>query len=542
MEIKKNVWLPHLSDEVVSDATGHELCPYLVALEGWRRGLTLKWYTNDANQFHQMKTWFVDKPGKLFSLSSEDRTHYFFRTRGDKVSNEAVEIGADKQNTKNWLSKVGVPVPVGKRFASTVSNEDVFNEALTIGFPLVVKPTDGSFGRGVMTNIQTEEELQYALIYVRSELNYPDIIIEKYIQGEDYRLYVVGDKVIGAMRRIPANVTGDGSSTIAKLIDLKNEQRKQNPRLISCPIKIDHELKGFIEQTGYTIDSVPKKGEQIFVRETSNISLGGDPINATGDLSPEIKTIAIEAVKAIPGLHHCGVDMIFDQKNPTSAVVIELNPTAQIGSLLFPMEGQASDIPAAIIDYYFPETVNVEKTNHYFDFKSVLQPLTSKTAIVVEVASAPLGYVYAKKYTVSGDVHNVTYHQWLRKQALERSLNGYIKIIHDELIEVVVGGTNKEEVDQFQHILNKDPRNYTITNISSETWKKPIRIGFEIQAELKELVAEVKKMNKELEKLEKERIRVEKKYLKLQNNRLWRLTLPIRKLLDILKGIFKPTN
>ncbi|MDO6658973.1 hypothetical protein Q4550_24320, partial [Anaerobacillus sp. 1_MG-2023] len=75
----------------------------VVALEGWRRGLTLRWHVKDSEKFKEMKTWFVDKPGQLFSLSSKDRTHYFFRTRGDKVTNEAVDTGRDKEKTKQAL-------------------------------------------------------------------------------------------------------------------------------------------------------------------------------------------------------------------------------------------------------------------------------------------------------------------------------------------------------------------------------------------------------------------------------------------------------
>src|SRR5690625_8041811 len=89
--------------EVVQDAQGWNLDAYTIALEGWRRGLTLRWHTKDSEEFSKMKTWFVDSPGRLFSLSSDDKTHYFFRTRGDKVTNEAVEIGSDKGKTKELL-------------------------------------------------------------------------------------------------------------------------------------------------------------------------------------------------------------------------------------------------------------------------------------------------------------------------------------------------------------------------------------------------------------------------------------------------------
>src|SRR5699024_676313 len=95
--------LPHITNEIVGDAHGHLLDAYAISLEGWRRGLTLRWHIKDSEKFSEMETWFVDRPGQLFSLSAEQKTHYFFRTRGDKVTNEAVRIGKDKEKTKKLI-------------------------------------------------------------------------------------------------------------------------------------------------------------------------------------------------------------------------------------------------------------------------------------------------------------------------------------------------------------------------------------------------------------------------------------------------------
>src|SRR5690625_2038959 len=100
----------------------------------------------------------VNPPGRLFSLSSEERTHYFFRTRGDKVTNEAVELAADKGITKKILEKENIPVPKGKRFPEDATDEEIIAYSKTIDYPLVFKPTDASLGMGVVTNINGEDE------------------------------------------------------------------------------------------------------------------------------------------------------------------------------------------------------------------------------------------------------------------------------------------------------------------------------------------------------------------------------------------------
>src|SRR5690625_324358 len=167
--------LPQLPNDIVRDARKTRLCAYAVALEGWRRGLKLKWYTKDSEHFQDMIIFGVNPPGRLFSLSSPERTHYFFRTRGDKVANEAVERASDKGVTKQILAKANVPVPQGKGFDENATDEEIIAIRRTLNYPLVCKPTDASLGMGVVTNIQNEEEFKRSLHYVRNELEYDEI-------------------------------------------------------------------------------------------------------------------------------------------------------------------------------------------------------------------------------------------------------------------------------------------------------------------------------------------------------------------------------
>lgn len=533
------VWLPHLTHKVVADAQGYDLCAYAIALEGWRRGLTLRWHNKDSEKFKEMKTWYVDSPGRLFSLSTEDRTHYFFRSRGDKVTNQAVEIGGDKEETKTWLSRAGIPVPKGKRFNADAPNDDIIKYvSSTLGFPVVLKPTDGSFGRGVVTNITNKKDLKKALNNVRS--NYSDVIVEQYIPGEDYRIYVVGNKVVGAIRRTPANVVGDGIHSIKELINLKNEERNQNPRLISCPIKIDREIEDFIKAEGYNLDSIPENGSRVFLREKSNISLGGDPIDVIDKLHPDIKNTAVQALNAVPGLVHGGVDLIVDENKPmssASAVVLELNPTAQIGSLLYPMEGHAQDIPSAIIDYYFPETKKIkkERSRFYFDFKRALEPLQNKVASVVKVSPAPLGSVYTKKLILSNAVQSLNNQLCLKNEAQKRGLHGFIKSLDNGDMEVVVAGNQKGEIDRYKDFIQETGGEI----VSEGNFEEPVKIGFEIQAEPKKLAEELRRLRQKLATIEKEKSRSERQLVRYRRSTSWKLTMPLRKTVDLAKNVVR---
>ncbi len=545
-EKEHGISLPHLTGDIVKNARKTRLDAFAVALEGWRRGLKLKWYTKDSEHYEDMIIFGVNPPGRLFSLSSDTKTHYFFRTRGDLVSNEAVEIGSEKDDTKYVLEEAGIPVPKGKGFDAEATNEEIIAYCKSLGYPLVVKPTNASLGNGVVTNIRTDEELLKAIHYVRIELDYPEVIVEQYVVGKEYRFYVVDDEVIAVYNRIPANIVGDGEHTIEELIDLKNNWRKKNSRLNSCLIYLDNEILDFITEAGYSLESVPEKGKLIYLREKTNISSGGDPNEVTETTADKYKQIAIDALKAIPGFTHGGVDIILNEGKDIkeAAVVIELNPTAQIGGALFPLEGKARDIPKAIVDYYFPETkgkVDTKSSKIYFDLINILEPLENRTALEVEVSPAPIGKLYARKYIVSGNVTRSNYHRWLKKHALALNLNGYVKSMVFDEIEIVVAGTDKEKLEEFQQLINQYPQGSKVAKIREEIYEDPVTVGFEISegyntSNIKSVQHAIRKMNKDLQRMTKQKNRIEKDNNHILNSSSWRISAPIRKLGKILKN------
>jgi len=536
----RGVSLPQLPNEIVVNARKTRLDAFAVALEGWRRGLKLKWYTKDSEHFQDMIIFGVNPPGRLFSLSSSERTHYFFRTRGDKVTNEAVELAADKGVTKEILAKANIPVPQGRGFNEQSTDEEIIEFSRTLNYPIVCKPTDASLGMGVVTNLQNEAEFIEALNYVRHELEYDEIIVEEHAKGKEYRFYVVEDKVIAVYNRIPANITGDGIHTIEELINLKNYERRQNARLNSCLIHTDNEIIDFINEKGYELTSIPKQGEYILLREKTNVSIGGDPIDVTDEIDDELKQIAIDTVKAIPGLYHAGVDIIVNdvEGEERTAVVLEINATAQIGGILFPLRGKARNIPAAIIDYYFPETkeIDTSKSKVYFDMSTILEPMENRSALEVEVAMAPMGKLYAKKYSVKGNVTSESYHRWLKKHALDAGLHGYVKTVVFDEIEIVVAGTDKETVEQFKKVISKYTRGTKVHRIDAEVWTEPVTVGFDI-LEIYEVTTArsaqhaLRRMEKEQIRLTRLKDRVEKDINHILNSTSWRVTEALRSLI-----------
>ncbi|QQK74188.1 ATP-grasp domain-containing protein [Salicibibacter cibarius] len=531
-------WLPHLKNAIPIESCKNKVSMYTIALEGWRRGLTLTFYTElDQNRTRQIR----------YSFANGEKEHHFEGSKGDKITDEAFHICDDKALTYEWLSKAGVPVPMGQKFTDEAQEDEIIQYAKTAGFPLVLKPTNGSGGKGVIVNIQSIKALKEALFYVREELKFKEIIIEQFITGDEVRIFVLGDQLFSAVNRIPANVVGDGQRSIRTLIDMKNEERKNVPHLYDRPIKLDRQLYTTLRESGLTLDTIPKYGRRIFLKKTSNVSSGGDPIDVTDQLTPELREMAVQACQAVPGLAHCGLDMMVDWEN-NKGFVIELNTRPGIGSFLFPMEGKAEDIPKAIIDDYFPETkeIHTMHSNVYFDFKTINETLNNGAVEEIEVAPVPTDNVYAKKFILSGVIQDRNYYQWLRKQALQRDLSGYIKALGNRDMEILIAGANKHEVDNYKQVFNYRKDRHEDLKLREEPWEAPVKIGFDIDGQLEtaglnQLESQWQSLQEEMQAIQKEKSRLERQNNKIEQSSSWRITVPLRKAGDLIKKVI-PLN
>jgi len=480
--VKNNVQLlSHLNQAVVKNIRGFKLDAYLIALEGWRRVLTLKWYKAESPICTLDK---VGSPvlGNFFSLSSSNNTHYFFRSRGDLVENKTVRLCSNKEKTKEILSRKGISVPEGQVF--NVMDNRILEYSRKIGFPVVIKPKSGSMGKGVYTNIESEKELKDCLSDYKSVYRYNEVIVEKHYEGNEYRIYVVGNKAIGATNRIPANIIGDGEHNISQLIELKNKERKKNPYLAKKPIKPDYEVHQLLNNSGFDMNSIPSKDQLVMLREKSNLSSGGDPIEATDELSPEIRQLAVEALRALPSIPHAGVDIIVNPDEKDKGVVLEINGTAEIAFHVFPLRGNAINLPKAIIDYYFPEVKHVAPNYCYFDFNSVLEPLKSWATDELQVTNNPIHDFHQKKFIVSGKILKVGYMNWIKRQALRKGLHGHVKKIKGGKLEIIVFGNNEEKLIAFKDLCYKGSKQSEVTFVEElkvQNANKPVvKIGFEI--------------------------------------------------------------
>ena len=276
----------------------------------------------------------------------------------DNTSAIAEAIAQDKDLTKMLLDVAGVPVPNGY----VVSDEEhAWEIANKIGLPVVVKPRDGNQGKGVAVNIETREQL-VAAFATASDIS-RDVIVERYIPGHDFRMLVVGDRLIAAARRDPPHVVGDGIHTIRQLVDQVNLDplRGDGHATPLTKIRFDDIAQATLVKQELTVDSIPTKGRRVLLRNNANLSTGGSATDVTDEVHPELAARIVTAAKMV-GLDIAGVDLVAETMHKPMeeqhAGIVEINAAPGLRMHINPSFGHGRPVGEAIISTMFNEQEN----------------------------------------------------------------------------------------------------------------------------------------------------------------------------------------
>jgi cyanophycin synthetase len=273
----------------------------------------------------------------------------------DMTSAISEAIAQDKELTKTLLDAAGVPVPKGR---SVTSAEDAWAVASELGGRVVVKPRDGNQGKGVAVNISTREEV-LAAYAVAADIS-SDVIVERYLPGHDFRMLVVGDKLVAAARRAPPQVIGDGVHTVRELVEQVNRDplRGDGHATSLTKIRLDAIGLSVLAKQGYSADSVPSKGVHVILRNNANLSTGGTATDVTDDVHPEVAARAVEAAQMV-GLDICGVDVVCDNViqslEEQGGGIVEVNAAPGLRMHLQPSFGKGRAVGDAIISNMYAE-------------------------------------------------------------------------------------------------------------------------------------------------------------------------------------------
>ncbi|MCA3177544.1 MAG: cyanophycin synthetase [Burkholderiaceae bacterium] len=357
----------------------------------------------------------------------------------DATSAIAESIAQDKELTKQLLESIGVPVPGG---GSVDEIEDAWAIMQSLGAPAVVKPRDGSQGRGVTVDVETREQLEaaWAAAYDISS----DVIVERYIPGDDWRLLVVDGRLVAAARRDPPMVIGDGRSTVRELVEAVNRdpRRGDGHATALTRIRLDAIALARLASQGLDADSVPEAGRKVVLRNNANLSTGGSATDVTDEVHPEVAARAVEAAKMI-GLHICGVDVvarsIAEPLEAQGGGIVEVNAAPGLRMHLAPSYGRPRPLGEAIVSTLYPEgrdgripTVSVTGTNGKTTTVRLIAHLLASRGLKVGMTNTDGVYVDGVQ-TDSGDcsgpksARNVLMHPDVGAAVFETARGGILR-------------------------------------------------------------------------------------------------------------------
>lgn len=287
--------------------------------------------------------------GNLVQLGYGAAMRRIWTAETDATSAIAETISRDKDLTKELISSVGVPVPEGREVDSA---DDAVAAAEDIGYPVVVKPTDGNHGRGVFIDLVTPEAVRKAYPIAAEEGS--SVLVERAIQGIEHRLLIVGGKLVAANRSDLITVSGDGQSTVQQLIDrqINTDPRRGDSELHPLSIiKIDTAAKIELERQGLSGDSVPAAGREVLIQRNANHAF-----DCTDDVHPDTAAVAALAARVV-GLDIAGIDLVCqDVSKPLAGqggAIVEVNAGPSLLMHIKPGIGKPRPVGQAIVDNLF---------------------------------------------------------------------------------------------------------------------------------------------------------------------------------------------
>ncbi|MFM2080682.1 MAG: hypothetical protein RLZZ219_1364 [Cyanobacteriota bacterium] len=241
-------------------------------------------------------------------------------------SSPAVSLASDKLASYLVLHRAGIPVPLTRIINS---EEDLSPAAADLGWPLVVKPLDGSLRRGVSMDVADDIGLQAAFRVARN-VSQSSVLLQQQVNGREFRLTAIGEDLTYAREFFFATVVGDGSSSLAGLIERCNQDpyRGDHPAAISGRIEVGAEAESLLHEQSLGLDAVPAAGQQIRLSRLRGGQAGGHTVDASESLHPSYFALLTRIARVLQ-LDVVGIDLITPDPSRSwweaGAQVIECN-------------------------------------------------------------------------------------------------------------------------------------------------------------------------------------------------------------------------
>ncbi len=278
----------------------------------------------------------------------------FQATITNKTSHIAVDIACNKEATKRMLQAASIPVAGGGICTDETELEEIIAK---IGYPIVLKPLDGNHGKGASINVTSLDDAKAGLVFAQQYGR--RVIVEKFITGYDFRVLVIDNKVVAAAQRVPAHVKGNGKNTIQELIDTENldPRRGYGHENVLTEITVDRDTTDLLAKMDYSLDTIPKQDEIVYLKSTANLSTGGTSVDVTDMMHPE-NIFLSERIARVIGLDVCGIDIMAENLTQplkeNGGVILEVNAAPGFRMHLAPSEGLPRNVASPVLDMLYP--------------------------------------------------------------------------------------------------------------------------------------------------------------------------------------------
>ena len=255
---------------------------------------------------------------------------------------------------KTKFLKEGIPVaPGGVAFTKKTALK-IFN---SIEKPVITKPNLGSRSRHTTIHINTEEDLVIA--FKKAKKLSPLVVIEEELKGDLFRGTLIGEKLVGVVKRDQPAVKGDGIHALQELLDEENKRPERNGPIFH-KITIDKEAQVELQRQNISLTGIPEKDRVVTFSQKTSRGCGGTTTEVTDIIHPDNKEM-LEKVGAFLKDPLVGVDFIIGDitkswKEEKHCGIIECNSLPFIDLHHYVMFGKPQNVAGKLWNLVLPES------------------------------------------------------------------------------------------------------------------------------------------------------------------------------------------
>lgn len=336
----KDVFMDSILKDLKSIKTECELGPSAIAIfdEAVKRGIPVSRVGNES----------------LLQLGYGKYSRFIEASLSDSPSCISVDIAGNKHLTKQVLAQMKLPIAFGD---IAYTEEMAVELANSLGYPVVIKPYNANQGKGVTLAISEVSQVRQA--FCKAIKFSKAVLVESYIKGKDFRILVIGDRVVAVAERRPPMVVGNGINTIKELVSIENlnSLRGDDHEKPLTKIKLDDTALQVLSRRKLDENYIPYKDEAVILRDNCNLSTGGTARECTKELHPFNVSIAVKAAKAV-GLDIAGIDLTAEDISipisRSNGAILEVNAAPGLRMHLYPTEGDQINVAEDILDFMYP--------------------------------------------------------------------------------------------------------------------------------------------------------------------------------------------